>query len=133
MDVIVNSDKALIEAIQKLTEEYKTHRYLKISLRSGKTRTLTQNRALHLYCTMLADALNDGGLDQRKTLKPEIDIPWTPDAVKNHLWRPVQVAVTGKESTTKPEAGEYTKIYEVLNRHLSAKLGVTVEWPTKEQ
>ena len=37
-------------------------------------RTEQQNKALHVYYRILADELNDKGLDMRKVLKPEIDI-----------------------------------------------------------
>lgn len=50
------------------------HSYLKDRL-DKRERTLTQNRAIHLWFTMLADALNDAGLDMRTVLKPEIEIP----------------------------------------------------------
>ena len=39
---------------------------------------------------MIANALNDAGLDMKKVLKPEIDIPWNTATVKEYLWRPVQ-------------------------------------------
>lgn len=87
---------------------------------------------MHKYHEMVADALNDAGLDFRKTIKADIDIPWTRELVKDHLWRGIQKAVTGHDSTTKPETHQYTEIYEVLSRHLSGKLGVYVPWPCKD-
>jgi hypothetical protein len=96
-------------------------------------RTLQQNKALHLYFTQLAEELNDAGLDMRKTLKPEVDIPWTPENVKNHLWRPIQEAQLGKESTTKLSKKDVDKVYETLNRHLGEKLGVHVPFPSDEE
>lgn len=96
------------------------------------TRTPPQNRALHLFCKLLAVALNEAGYDMRRTLKEGVDIPWSENTVKEHLWRPIQIAITGEHSTTKPTPAEYTKIYEVLSRHLGEKLGVHVEWPCEE-
>lgn len=95
-------------------------------------RTIPQNKALHLFCSMLAEKLNDSGYDMRRTLKQDVDIPWSGASVKEYLWRPLQIAITGDESTTKPAPSEYTKIYEVLSRHLGEKLGVHVEWPCEE-
>jgi hypothetical protein len=92
-------------------------------------RTSLQNRSLHKYFQLLADALNDAGLDMKKTLKPEIDIPWTPENIKNHLWRPIQIAVTQKHSTTELTTGEPNRVYEVLDRHISEKFGIHIEWP----
>ena len=48
-------------------------------------RTTKQNASLHKYFQLLSDSLNDAGLDMRRTLKEEIDIPWTPANVKEHL------------------------------------------------
>ena len=95
-----------------------------------KQRTLQQNKALHLYCKLLAESLNDAGLDMKKTLKPEIDIKWTMQTVKDYLWRPIQKALLQKESTTELTTVDPTEIYETLNRHLSEKFGISVEFPS---
>ena len=94
-------------------------------------RTLQQNRSLHLYFTMLADELNAAGYDMRRTLKPGVDIPWTPDNVKEFLWKPLQHAYLDKESTTELTTKEIDKVYDVLNRHLGETTGVTVVFPSK--
>ncbi len=97
-------------------------------------RTTQQNKALHLYYKLVAEALNDAGLDMRKTLKEQIDIPWSMGTVKEYLWRPVQKILIQKESTTELDKGqEITRIYEVLNRHLGEKFGIYVPFPTSEQ
>jgi len=93
-------------------------------------RTIKQNASLHVYCELLAEALNDAGLDMKKTLKPEVDIPWRKESVKEHLWKPIQKALTGKESTTEISTVEPSEIYDVLNRHISEKFGVHVDWPS---
>lgn len=131
MELLINSEASLEEAIASLREQFAEKKYVKAKLTYGRQRSLTQNAALHLYCTMLADKLNNAGLDQKKVLKPEVDIPWTTESVKDSLWRPIQKYVTGLDSTTKPEKSQYSAIYEVLNRYLAQKHGVSVEWPTR--
>jgi len=92
-----------------------------------KKRTSQQNRALHLYFETISKELNDAGLDMKTVLKPEIDIPWTKDTVKDYLWRPVQKALLGKESTTKLlKNGDIEKIIDILQRHLGDKIGFTL-------
>jgi hypothetical protein len=98
----------------------------------GSTRTKQQNNALHLYCRNLATALNDAGYDMKKTIKQEVDIPWSDDLVKKFLWRPIQKAITGKDSTAHIKKEQYNEIYQVLNRHLSDKFGVSVPFPQAE-
>lgn len=126
-----NTDLSLENAIKHMREVYAKTNYVRITWTTTKQRSETQNNALHKYCELLAEALNDRGLDMRTLLKPEIDIPWTKESVKNHLWRPIQVAMTDKESTAKANSDEYGPVYETLNRHLSDKFGVHVPWPAR--
>ena len=96
---------------------------------SKKARTLLQNSALHLYLKLLAEELNSAGYDMRKTMKPEAEIPWNMQNAKDFLWRPIQLALTEQESTTKLTRKQISEVYETLNRHLAQKFGVSVAWP----
>ena len=96
-------------------------------------RTIQQNKSLHLFFRLLAEELNNSGLDMRKTLKPEIAIPWSPNTIKEYLWRPIQMAQLQKISTTQLTTDEITTIYDTLNRHLGEKFGVFVPFPSIEQ
>lgn len=95
-------------------------------------RTLQQNKALHLFFTHLSEELNGAGYDMKKTLKEEIEIPWNETLVKEFLWKPIQKAVTRKESTRELEKEELDRVYEVLNRHLGEKLRIHVPFPSIE-
>ena len=98
-----------------------------------KQRTLLQNKSLHVYFDQLAAALNDAGWEMKKVLEEKaVDIPWSGVRVKEVLWRPIQEALTGKHSTTEINTVDPTEIYAVLDRHLSEKFGVHVEWPCEE-
>ena len=97
-----------------------------------KQRTLLQNRALHKFFDLLAEALNDAGLDVQKTLRHDIEIPWNGTLVKELIWRPVQEAMTNKESTTELETPDPSHIYEVISRYLGAKFGLYVPFPSEE-
>lgn len=125
----VDSDHTLDEFLKHAAELYAKHRHVTFSWSSGRQRTVKQNSALHLYFQLLADALNDAGLDMRKVLKEGVDIPWTKDQVKNHLWRPLQEIIIGVESTREPNRDEYSKVYDTLHRHMAQKFGVSVLWP----
>lgn len=97
-----------------------------------KQRTLKQNNALHLYFTHLAEKLNEAGLDMRKVLKPSIDIPWTPQSIKENLWKPIMEFQLGKGSTTELTTKDIDAVFDTINRHLSEKFGLTVEFPSIE-
>lgn len=94
-------------------------------------RTLQQNKAIHRYFKLLAESLDGAGLDMRAVLKPEVDIPWTQESVKNHLWKPIQDIVVDKESTADLDTPQVDEIYRVLSRHLSEKFGVYVPFPDR--
>ena len=96
-------------------------------------RTLQQNKALHKLFTQMSDTFNTLGLDMRVVLKPEIKILWTPEAVKRELFKPVMKAMYGKESTTELTTSEVSKVYEQLAKLIGEKLGVEIEFPSKEQ
>jgi len=95
-----------------------------------KQRTALQNKAMHLWFQHLAKELNDSGWDMKKFLKESIDIPWTKHSVKENMWKPVQEAMLGKESTTQPTPAELIEVYEVINRKVGEKCGLSVPWPT---
>ena len=95
-------------------------------------RTKLQNRSLHKWFSLLADELNDAGLDQRKVLKETVDIPWTPQAIKEQLYRPIMLAQLAKRSTTEITTVEIDAVFDTINRHLGEKFGITVDFPSIE-
>jgi len=97
-----------------------------------QTRTLAQNRSLHLYCQQVADALNDAGYDVRTTLKEGVEIPWSMMLVKELLWKAVQKIQLNKRSTTEMTTKDIDTIYDTINRHLGEKFGISVMWPSIE-
>lgn len=129
---ICDSRAGFERTILDMRKDFDEHNYLRVQYKIGKQRSPLQNNALHKFCAMLAEALNHSGLDMKYVLKPGVDIPWTGASVKEHLWRPVQIAMFNKESTAEPHRDEYPKIYDVLNRHLINKHGVGVQWPCKK-
>lgn len=93
-------------------------------------RTQQQNKALHLYYRLLADALNDAGLNVQKTLAQKIELDWTPEMIKELLWRPAQKTLLRKDSTTDLEKQmDIDLVYEHLNRHIGQKFGIFVPFP----
>ena len=97
-----------------------------------KQRTTQQNRALHKLFSMLSDELNDAGYDMRKTLKPGIEIPWSAHTVKEYLFRPIMKAQLGKRSTTELNTKDIDLVFNTLARHLSEKLGIVIDFPSKD-
>lgn len=103
-----------------------------MSMVEKKQRTLSQNAALHLYLELLSSELNLSGQDMRKVLKETVDIPWSKDTAKRFLWKPIQEIIVDKGHTADLTTDEVDKIYKVLDRHISEKCGIHVEWPSVE-
>ena len=72
------------------------HAVIECTPKKRGTRTSQQNRAMHLFFARLVEALNDAGLDMKKVLKPEIDIPWSQTAVKEFKADGVEVEKDGE-------------------------------------
>ena len=101
-------------------------------IESPKQRTITQNKAMHLLFTHIAETLNEAGMDMRATLKPGILIDWDSRMVKEYLWRPIMKAKTGKESTTEMNTKDIDSIFEIINRALADK-GLHVPFTSLEE
>lgn len=91
----------------------------------SKQRTSLQNRALHKFYALLSNELNTKGLDVRKVVKEGYDIWWTPDMVKEIIWRPFQKVKYGTDSTTfLTKHEQIDAIHEDIMRNLGEKFGV---------
>ena len=95
-------------------------------------RTISQNSAMHKYFGLLATAFNDAGYTVQKVLTKPLNISWTQSLVKDILWRQVQDAMFDKESTTKLDRAEVSKVYEEINNYTAEKLGIHVPFPSKD-
>jgi hypothetical protein len=128
-DTLINNQKALDDYVLHLQSQFNKHKAIKVSVKSAKVRTLTQNSSIHKYCEQLSDAFNDAGLDMETVLAKGTKIPWRMYTVKEFIWHTVMFPMTGKDSTTKLLTKEVGDIYEVVNRHISETFGVFVPWP----
>lgn len=96
-----------------------------------KTRTSTQNRALHLFFKLLSDELNSIGMTYVDSIAGmDIEQPFTEAIVKNQIWAKIQIAMFGTDSTTKLKRGEIDQILTVLANHY-AELGVPIQFPDR--
>lgn len=94
-----------------------------------KNRTLTQNKALHLYFKRIAEKLNDCGMSVTATMKT-MDIPWTEILVKELMYKSVLKMMTDKQSTTEQTTIEVSEVVSVIELHLANK-GVDVKFPDR--
>ena len=123
----------LEEAIRELTETFEKTGYVEMECTTVQTRTARQNRALHVYLRLLGEALNEAGLDQRAVLKSNFPIPWSTESAKQNLFSPIMKAMFDIDSTTKLERVQVSQVYDVLNRSLSEKYGISIPFPEGQQ
>jgi hypothetical protein len=103
-----------------------------IEVKVGK-RTSQQNNAIWKFCELLAAALNDSGFDMRTyPFREGLSIPFAKESVMETFWRPVQVAMLGKTSTRELDRRDVNQVYEALDRAMSERVGVHVEFPHAE-
>ena len=130
-DILLNNEKALEDYIIFLRSKLAKHKAIKVSVKSAKVRTLTQNSSIHKYCAMLSEAFNEAGLDMQTVLAEGTSIPWSEAKVKEDIWRTVQIAALGKKSTTELNTNEVSQVYDIVNRHISQTFGVFVPFPNR--
>ena len=128
----VDSDETLLALFKHAQEVVKEGGTLVFDLVKTDKRTSQQNNALHLYFKYLADDLNSSGYDQLTfPWKQGMRLNWTPESVKEHLWKPVQKVIVKEKATSKLKKEEVDQVYQELSRHLAEKTGVTRDFPSK--
>ena len=102
----------------------------------GRKRTRQQNKSLHKFCRMIAESLNDAGFFMTLTsdfFKRPIEVPFTEDAVKESIWRPVQKAMFKTTSTKQLDTKQVGEIADVISLHLAEKFQMSVSFPSVEE
>jgi hypothetical protein len=92
-------------------------------------RTDVQNRALHLMFDQLAKELNDRGLYISKVIK--VDAPWNKERVKELIWRPTQMKILNKKSTTQLTTKDIDEVFIPIERAVN-ELGCDIQFPSIE-
>lgn len=92
---------------------------------SKALRTEKQNKAMHLYFTKVSEALNDAGYTVQATIpKYKMEIAWTPQMIKELMFRTAMKSMLKIESTTQLKRDEdINLVYDVMDRFLG-ELGV---------
>jgi hypothetical protein len=101
-----------------------------------KKRTERQNNALHLYLTQVAETLDREGHTMQDVVKKitKVEIRPTMFNVKEMIWREIQKAQLGIESTTDLKKQEdIDKVYEVMNKWLGTYFKIHIPFPSMEE
>ena len=90
---------------------------LRLEKTNIKNRTALQNNSIHLLFKKTADELNGAGLDIKQAIPARVQ--WSLQSVKDYIWRTLQKARTGKDSTTQLNTTEIDEVYDEYNKYLS--------------
>lgn len=72
----------------------------------------------------------DAGYDLKAVLEEKvIPVPCTQENIKENVFKPIEAAMFGKQSTTQLSRIEVNEVYEVMSRWLGEKFGVYVPFP----
>lgn len=73
---IVNSDQSLSRVLGDIRESYNSHRYLRLTIRTGKDRSLDQNAVTHCWYEQVAQELReDDALGVKRFCKLHFGVP----------------------------------------------------------
>jgi hypothetical protein len=95
------------------------------------SRSEKQNKALHLFFTFISDELNEIGLQYQYTgiSGKTFELRYTSTLVKEFVWRPIQIAMFNKKSTTQLDTKEMNDIIDVILVFFGDR-GISLEFPS---
>ena len=59
MNLTINSDQSLSSAIGELRDQFKSHRFLRVSIKTGKDRSIDQNSISHAWYEQISRELRE--------------------------------------------------------------------------
>jgi len=116
----------------KENPDYKENALYEIDIKTIDTRSLAQNRSLHLWESMIASTLNDNNKSIVTVIKAETE--WSKDTVHEMIIKPIIKALYNKTSTTKLKKDEFEKIIDTTTYMMGTRHGVVIpEFPNREE
>jgi len=97
------------------------------------SRTTKQNSALHKYFEFIATELNELGMEfQYQGIKGmNISLRYTPELVKDFIWRPIQIALFEIQSTKDLDTKQMNDIIDILIKYFGER-GIEIAFPCIE-
>lgn len=98
-------------------------------------RTNAQNAAMHLWLSQVAAELDKEGFTLQNVVAEikQAEIRPTGKNLKEAMWRPYQLAATGKASSAQLDKQEVDRVYEGLNKFLGEHFHIHVPFPSEDK
>jgi hypothetical protein len=95
-------------------------------------RTYRQNRTIHLLFRRMAEALNEAGFEISHPFKPDLEIPWSEESVKDLLYRPIITSYFKVDRSSLLDTAQLSESMEILIDAVNRNTGVYVPIPSQE-
>ena len=95
-------------------------------------RTYRQNRTIHLLFRRMAEALNDAGFEIRHPMKPDLEIPYSEESVKELLYKPIITSYFKVNRSSELNTEQLSESMEILVDAVNRNTGVMVHIPSQE-
>lgn len=99
--------------------------------KESRTRTIKENRALHLWMKHISNELNEIGetFHYFGISGKEFEMKFTEKIVKEFVIKPIIITLFNIESTTKLTNSNINELIDVINKFMSKK-GIYLPWPS---
>jgi len=91
-------------------------------------KTDAQRNAVHLWIRLVAQLLNDSGIDKRvvihKMATRGLDTQWTPESFKADVYKPIFQAVAAKQSTEQASTTDHDIVIQGISKWLAQEFGI---------
>ena len=102
-----------------------------VDVKNMDMRTLKQNSALHVWCTQIADTLNENNLYMTGLFNN--DIMWTMELVKTQIIKGLIKQLFNIDSTTKLKRKEFDLLIDTITVIFGEKKGISIpKFPSRE-
>jgi hypothetical protein len=97
------------------------------------TRSQRQNKALHVYFTLISHELNELGLEFGYTglNDNQFELRYTPEIVKEFIFKPIMTTMFDIKTTTKLTTKQIDEMIDVITKFFANK-GIVLEFPSIE-
>ena len=115
---------------KKKIDEFKDGAIYVVEINNSDLRTLQQNRALWLWFTQISNKLNKDSFAIQDVIK--LNTKWSPEKIKELIFKPVIKSLYNKESSTKLLKDEFELLIDTIIQALATKGIECPDFPNRE-